>query len=842
MDGYENKKKETKKSTDIQTFPIPFSLKEIKQNITITPSNPIKYTKEQIINRAFNFHSQGNILEAEKYYKEFTNQEFKDYRVFSNYGNILQTLGKFKKAELYQRKAIENKPDFAIGHYNLGNTLRTLGKLKEAEVSYRKAIEFNPNLAEAYANLGNILKDLGKSEDAELATRKAIELNPNLANAHFNLGTILNDFDKLQDAELAYRKAIELKPKFADAYFNLGNILREIGQLKQAEILTRKAIELKPNFAEGYFNLGNILKDMEKLEEAKLFTVKAIELKPKFAEGYFNLGNIYMNLGNAKKALYSYLKAIDIDPRLDIIYHSVTLLLKDSDPTKFKKSELNNIVSLLLERNDINHQDLFKTINFCCRTIILTNLEKVESKSSNFELFNNHKLIIIAFEKIIFKDAEIEKKLTNARRNMCDQIANSRKILNYYELQFLIALGKQCYLNEYVYSLNEKENKSVSSIIKKYKNTEINETVIAILSCYFPLYKLLDTIPSLKSFNSSNQSVKELIKLQIIEPLKEIEISKKIKSLGSINDKISLAVKSQYEENPYPRWLYGNSFEKQKFTIPRAINSEINPNSINLYDEYYQLKVLIAGCGTGNQILQAQRYKNAHITAVDLSLSSLAYAQRKINQLEINNVDLIQMDILEINLLKKQFDIIECGGVLHHMDNPSRGLKELLGVLKDNGFLKLGLYSELARKDIEKARNYISNKNLQPTNENIRNFRQKVLSDELCDLNSLKKAQDFYSLSQCRDLCFHTKEHRFTIEKLIESLKYNELIFLGFSLPKSIKSTYKKNFPEDTNQTNLYNWATFEERYPDTFLGMYQFWVCKENKNKCRILNPQDSS
>ncbi len=72
-----------------------------------------------------------------------------------------------------------------------------------------------------------------------------------------------------------------------------------------------------------------------------------------------------------------------------------------------------------------------------------------------------------------------------------------------------------------------------------------------------------------------------------------------------------------------------------------------------------QLKILIAGCGTGNQILQAQRYKNAQIISIDLSLSSFSYAQRKIHELRLHNVELIQMDILEITLLKKKFDIVE---------------------------------------------------------------------------------------------------------------------------------------------------------------------------------------
>ena len=38
---------------------------------------------------------------------------------------------------------------------------------------------------------------------------------------------------------------------------------------------------------------------------------------------------------------------------------------------------------------------------------------------------------------------------------------------------------------------------------------------------------------------------------------------------------------------------------------------------------------------------------------------------------------------------------------------------------------------------------------------------------------------------------------------------------------------YKNYFREDEKQTNLQNWARFEEKHPNTFGGMYQFWVSK---------------
>ena len=116
------------------------------------------------------------------------------------------------------------------------------------------------------------------------------------------------------------------------------------------------------------------------------------------------------------------------------------------------------------------------------------------------------------------------------------------------------------------------------------------------------------------------------------------------------------------------------------------------------------------------------------------------------------------MDILEVGLLKMKFDIIESSGVLHHMNDPSQGLKTLLGSLKDNGFLKLGLYSELARQHIVEARNYIASKNLKANDDNMRHFRKEIISGDLTVLKSLKTFADFYSLSEFRDLCFHTQE------------------------------------------------------------------------------------
>ena len=50
--------------TAVTTFPVPCALADITENIVNT-NNQSKPSKEQIINQAFKFHSQGKISEAQ---------------------------------------------------------------------------------------------------------------------------------------------------------------------------------------------------------------------------------------------------------------------------------------------------------------------------------------------------------------------------------------------------------------------------------------------------------------------------------------------------------------------------------------------------------------------------------------------------------------------------------------------------------------------------------------------------------------------------------------------------------------------------------------------------------
>ena len=232
------------KIDELKTFPVPFRLEEIKDNISNINETTNNLSKDQIIKRAFNFHSQGNISEAIKYYQQFINKGFNDHRVYSNYGIILKDNGQLKKAEILTRKAIEINPNFAEAYNNLGLIMKGLSNLKEAELLTLRAIEINPDYVEAHYNLGLILKNIGNFKDAERSQRKAIELNPDLAEAHSNLGNILRHQGNLKEAKSSLNKAIEINSDMAEAYYNLGLVYSDLGESEELNNLAQKILHL----------------------------------------------------------------------------------------------------------------------------------------------------------------------------------------------------------------------------------------------------------------------------------------------------------------------------------------------------------------------------------------------------------------------------------------------------------------------------------------------------------------------------------------------------------------------------------------------------------------------
>lgn len=672
---------------------------------------------------------------------------------------------------------------------------------------------------------------------AEKLYKEILTINPDHTEAIFHLGTLYSQIKKFSLAKPLLLRADGSNPNNLNIKLNIGSLLFNTGEVDLALKYFDKAIEIQPNFILAYFNKGIILNSQKKYQDAVKCFEKVIEIDPKNINAYNVLGIILQEIGEFRKSLSYLKKSIEISPNdLRVVNTLLNLLrsIKLSNLSDKNSSELVELFIFLFNKDTIDHNELFNNarnliffqddqINF--ENLLKSGVSLLSDK--DIKKILNKKLFHLLLQKSLVRDKFLEKFLYLIRKEILLQIHNKENsIKELYD--FIASNAEQSFLNEYVVFQSDMEIKIINDLKTKVENDKnINELEILILACYLPLNSSKIINNKLINYISESPLFNDLIKLHIKDPLKEAELKKGINSFDDISDNVSKKVKDQYEENPYPRWRYTNITPKNDFLS--ILNNAIRPNKINTNNQNIAENVLIAGCGTGQQLVSKTSYANSNIVAIDLSLSSLAFAKRKMQELNQKNIEFLQGDILSLNSLNKKFNVIECVGVLHHLKDPDEGLRILLNILEPKGYLKLGLYSEYARKHIIELKKFVQKHKFESNIRDIRNFRELAKNNN--NDNSFKKINfnfDFYSTSSLRDLIFHVQEHRYTIPKIQDLLKKFDLEFLGFT-NSSIKKEYSKIYPEDLKNTSLENWNNFEINNQDIFIEMYQFWVKKND-------------
>jgi len=775
------------------------------KNSNSTPSQQASAI-QQFLDLAIRHHKAGDLTQAEGFYQQVIQADPNQPVALNMLGLIANQLGKHNIAVEFFTKALAFQPGLAEGHFNLGNALRELGRLEDAVTSYSKALAIKPDYTEAYGNLGLALQKLGKLDEAVTRYQKAIAINPD-ADAYNNLGIALRELGKLEDAVDSYHKALAINPDLAEAHNNLGLALRELGRLEDAVASYSKALAIKPDYADALGNLGLALIDQGKMEEAFTYQRRAIALNPE---------NDLFWIGLAASIETLSFTSVEENLLADLLHLLEHPMVHVSDVVR-------PIVSVL------HHHPNFAQI------IKITNSGKPAIGVAYPDVFEELLAIPLLLRVMGLSpiyDLKIERMLTVLRCALIQMVNEGD--MDERTLSFSTTLALQCFTNEYVFPETEEENAAVEHLHKQIatlvdNGRDVPPSLLITLASYRPLYRFPWAQELCEREWTNN--VREVIDRQITEPEKEQSLRSQIPRLTPIEDKVSQSVREQYEENPYPRWFKAGIQEKGK-DIGAVLREAPLRLDLGDYQSPENPEILIAGCGTGQHaLITASRFSGTRVLAVDLSLSSLSYALRKTKELEFSNIEYAQGDIMELGSLERQFDLIESVGVLHHLGDPLAGWQVLANLLRPDGLMRIGLYSETARQDIISGRSLIAEEGYTSSTEDIRRSRQDIITKaeggnpEMAKICSLK---DFFSLSDYRDLIFHVQEHRFTLTQIDAALQDLKLKFLGFEMrDQKAQTLFRKSHPEKGAQTSLALWHTFEIKNPNTFRGMYQFWCQK---------------
>ena len=400
-------------------------------------------------------------------------------------------------------------------------------------------------------------------------------------------------------------------------------------------------------------------------------------------------------------------------------------------------------------------------------------------------------LLQALLQRAVINDEAVERALTSLRRDIL--LGHARAV----PLRFLCALAQQCFNNEYAWWLTAEEIAALETL------RPVDEATLAVMAMYEPLHRQ----PGLTPPTAPTPDFAQLWRSQVLEPREETAIAQHIQALTPVEDAASHAVRAMYEENPYPRWL------TMLRPRPRALAAGA-PRAI-----------LVAGGGTGQHPIQvALRYPESEVLAVDISRASLAYASRMAARYGAANLSFGQADLLGLGQLSRKFDLVESLGVLHHLPDPLQGWRVLAGLLAEGGTMRIGLYSERARRPLEAARAHLASLGLEANAAGIRAARRAIL--ELPQDHPARQAadsDDFFSSSGCRDLLMHVQEHCFTPLQIARCLSELSLEFMGFDCPAAVRTKFLAGARDPAALTDLAAWDRFEAMHPDTFRAMYFF-------------------
>ena len=295
-------------------------------------------------------------------------------------------------------------------------------------------------------------------------------------------------------------------------------------------------------------------------------------------------------------------------------------------------------------------------------------------------------------------------------------------------IAFHSALARQCFINEYVFAVSEDELRAAEALRESLSAAlDTGEPVPAswllAVATYFPL-QTVKQWPRLLE-RPWPDHIGSLLTQQLHEPAEERRLATALRRLTEIDDSVSLAVQSQYEENPYPRWVK-LPCAKEADCIESYLRQTFPMAAFAPAPAAGRTEILVAGCGTGQHpIRTAQQFNKARVLAVDLSRNSLAYAARKARELGLSSIEFAQADLLKLGAFDRRFDVIEASGVLHHLADPWTGWRTLLSLLKPGGFMLLGLYSVSARRNVARLREFVAGRGYGSTAGEIRRCRQE---------------------------------------------------------------------------------------------------------------------
>jgi tetratricopeptide (TPR) repeat protein len=522
---------------------------------------------------AWQHHQSGRLHEAGKIYRQVLKAEPRNADALGLLGMIALQLGDSEIAADLLCRAVLLQPTNPVAHRYLGDAYLDLHRSADAEACYRSSLALKGDDADVHNRLATALQAQGRLDEAERSYRQALEYGPTLAaGVHNNLGILHALQGRPHAAAAEYRRALAIDPGLAEAHCNLGGVLHRLGETDAAITHCHAALAAKPAQARGHNTLGLIYLDEHRIGDAATNFRLALGTEPALVSARLNLALAMRADGQSLEAVQVLFDGLASQPtsiplRQALAQSLQRVPLGNADPQK------RAILASLCGDDGISPLHLTHAVaNIAMAHPAFSTLLRASRAGEDLLAcapaevcaWTQDPLLMAALPRMTLPSIELERVLTGLRRSILLR-AWAHGECRMRELavgrEFLFALARNCFLTGYAFFVAEDEAKKAAAVddrlCMEMRRPSLGAREIEDLLTLAALYRRLRLLPGTErlldiALADWSAAFQPIVHEQLLNPLREKEISQYLATITDIKDEVSRAVRQQYEDNPYP--------------------------------------------------------------------------------------------------------------------------------------------------------------------------------------------------------------------------------------------------------------------------------------------------